>query len=87
MSYRIPFNKPCLVGNELDYVRQAVVNGHASGDGPFTDRSQKLMQDRFAARRVVDRTEKRTSCCMRGIGRDSLSGTESQRTGADGWSN
>lgn len=53
MSYRIPFNKPCLVGNELDYVRQAVVNGHASGDGPFTDRSQKLMQDRFAARRVL----------------------------------
>lgn len=53
MSYRIPFNKPCLVGNELDYVRQAVVNGHASGDGAFTDRSQKLMQDRFCARRVL----------------------------------
>lgn len=53
MSYRIPFNKPCLVGNELDYVHQAVVNGHASGDGPFTDRSQKLMQDRFTARRVL----------------------------------
>ena len=32
----------------------------------------------------VERTEKRTSCCMRGIGRDSLSGTESQRTGANG---
>lgn len=53
MSYRIPFNKPCLVGNELDYVRQAVASGHASGDGPFTDRSQTLMQDRFGARRVL----------------------------------
>ncbi len=53
MSYRIPFNKPCLVGNELDYVGQAVVSGHASGDGPFTNRSQTLMQDRFSARRVL----------------------------------
>jgi len=53
MSYRIPFNKPCLIGNELDYVRQAVASGHASGDGAFTDRSQKLMQDRFGARRVL----------------------------------
>lgn len=53
MSYRIPFNKPCLVGEELDYMRQAVVNGHASGDGPFTERSQRLMQERFSARRVL----------------------------------
>src|SRR5215207_6575794 len=28
--------------------------------------------------------EERTSCCVRGIGRDSLSGTESQEDGADG---
>ena len=32
----------------------------------------------------VDRAEKCTSCCMRGIGRDSLSGTEWQRTGTNG---
>ena len=35
------------------YVGQAVAGGHASGDGPFTRRAQKLMQERFGARRVL----------------------------------
>lgn len=50
---RIPFNKPAIVGSELIYVGQAVAGGHASGDGPFTRRAQKLMQERFGARRVL----------------------------------
>ena len=53
MKYRIPFNKPCLVGAELDYVRQAIANGHASGDGPFTERTHRLMQECFGAHRVL----------------------------------
>ena len=32
------------------------------------------------------RFENRTSCCMRGISHDALSGTESQRSGDNGWS-
>jgi len=67
MSYRIPFNKPCLVGRELDYVRQAVVNGHASGDGPFTERSHRLMQDRFGARRVLLTTSCTAALEMAGL--------------------
>ena len=35
-SYRIPFNKPCLTGKESEYMLQAVLNGHISGDGPFS---------------------------------------------------
>lgn len=35
-SYRIPFNKPSLVGNELAYISQAIGNAHISGDGQFT---------------------------------------------------
>jgi dTDP-4-amino-4,6-dideoxygalactose transaminase len=53
MSYRIPFNKPCIVGRELDYLREAVVGGHASGDGPFTAKVHQLMQERFGARRAL----------------------------------
>ena len=53
MTIHIPFNKPCIVGLELIYVGQAVAGGHASGDGPFTRRAQKLMEDRFDARRVL----------------------------------
>jgi dTDP-4-amino-4,6-dideoxygalactose transaminase len=53
MTIHIPFNKPCVVGSELIYVGQAVAGGHASGDGPFTRRAQKMMEDRFGARRML----------------------------------
>jgi dTDP-4-amino-4,6-dideoxygalactose transaminase len=53
MTINIPFNKPAIVGSELIYVGQAVAGGHASGDGPFTRRAQKLMEERFVARRVL----------------------------------
>lgn len=53
MTIDIPFNKPCVFGPELDYVAQAIANGHASGDGPFTHRAQDLLQERFAANRVL----------------------------------
>jgi len=53
VTIHIPFNKPCIVGSELIYVGQAVAGGHASGDGPFTRRAQKLMEGRFGARRML----------------------------------
>ncbi|MBL8190115.1 MAG: dTDP-4-amino-4,6-dideoxygalactose transaminase, partial [Acidobacteria bacterium] len=34
----IPFNRPSIVGKEMEYVAQAVANGHISGDGEFTKR-------------------------------------------------
>jgi dTDP-4-amino-4,6-dideoxygalactose transaminase len=40
-------------GSELIYVGQAVAGGHASGDGPFTRRAQKLMEEHFGARRIL----------------------------------
>jgi dTDP-4-amino-4,6-dideoxygalactose transaminase len=53
MTFRIPFNKPCIVGPELIYVSQAIANGHASGNGPFTRRGERLMEERFGAARVL----------------------------------
>jgi dTDP-4-amino-4,6-dideoxygalactose transaminase len=53
MTIDIPFNKPAIVGSELIFVGQAVAGGHASGDGPFTRRVQKLIEERFGARRVL----------------------------------
>ena len=53
MAIHIPFNKPSIVGAELIYVGQAVAGGHASGDGPFTRRAQKLMEERFNAKRML----------------------------------
>jgi dTDP-4-amino-4,6-dideoxygalactose transaminase len=34
--YRIPFNRPYLVGKELEYIRQAYEAGHVSGNGFYT---------------------------------------------------
>lgn len=53
MSYRIPFNKPFIVGKELYYVAQSVIGGHTSGDGPFTKKCQALMEERFNAGKVL----------------------------------
>lgn len=53
MTIRIPFNKPAVVGPELTYIGQAVSGGHASGDGPFTKRAQRMLEERFQANRVL----------------------------------
>lgn len=40
----IPFNRPILVGNEMEYMRQAVESGHISGDGAFTKKCHALLE-------------------------------------------
>jgi dTDP-4-amino-4,6-dideoxygalactose transaminase len=45
--FRIPFNKPCLSGKELLYVAEAILRGHAAGDGIFTHKCHKFFQDEF----------------------------------------
>jgi dTDP-4-amino-4,6-dideoxygalactose transaminase len=32
----VDFNRPVIVGKEFEYMKQAIENGHISGDGPFT---------------------------------------------------
>jgi dTDP-4-amino-4,6-dideoxygalactose transaminase len=44
MSFSIPFNRPCLSGNEYKYIAQAIANGHASGDGPYTRLCHELLE-------------------------------------------
>ena len=44
MSFSIPFNRPCLSGNEYKYIAEAIANGHASGDGPFTHLCQEFLE-------------------------------------------
>jgi dTDP-4-amino-4,6-dideoxygalactose transaminase len=43
MSDTIPFGKACLVGSELDYIREAALLGHLSGDGEFTRRCHQWL--------------------------------------------
>jgi len=42
---KIPFNKPHLTGNEPAYIAEAVSKGHISGDGSFTRRCHRLLED------------------------------------------
>lgn len=41
----IDFNKPCLTGNELAYITQAIENAHISGDGMFTRRCHTFLEE------------------------------------------
>ncbi|MHB8589541.1 MAG: dTDP-4-amino-4,6-dideoxygalactose transaminase [Candidatus Dormibacteraceae bacterium] len=40
----IPFNRPSLAGNELQYLQVAVASGHISGDGNFSRRCHELLE-------------------------------------------
>lgn len=40
----IPFNRPTNVGNELEYIRQAIQSSHLSGDGSFTKKSHAILE-------------------------------------------
>jgi dTDP-4-amino-4,6-dideoxygalactose transaminase len=51
--FRIPFNRPSLVGTEYGYMAQALENGHISGDGPFTRRCHALLEEALGVRRAL----------------------------------
>jgi dTDP-4-amino-4,6-dideoxygalactose transaminase len=53
MTSLIPFNRPCLAGNEYRYIAQAISNGHASGDGPFTRKCHELLEQEFGVSKVL----------------------------------
>ena len=40
----IPFNRPAIEGRELDYIAEAVRDGHISGDGTFTHRCHQFLE-------------------------------------------
>lgn len=53
MPVLLPFNRPSLVGRELEYIRQAVDSGHLSGDGQFTNKCHLWLQDRISGHALL----------------------------------
>jgi len=53
MTIRIPFNKPCLTGKELNYVADAVIRGHCAGDGTYTRRCHEFLEKALGVPRVL----------------------------------
>jgi dTDP-4-amino-4,6-dideoxygalactose transaminase len=49
----IPFNRPCLAGNEYKYIAEAIANGYASGDGAFTRRCHELLEQELHVPKVL----------------------------------
>ena len=47
METVIPFNKPFLTGKEAHYMYDAVYSGKISGNGKYTQRSQKFLKERY----------------------------------------
>jgi dTDP-4-amino-4,6-dideoxygalactose transaminase len=43
-EHRVDFNRPVPVGREIEYMAEAVANGHISGDGPFTKKVHMLLE-------------------------------------------
>lgn len=48
-----PFNKPFVTGNELNYIQEAINNGHLSGNGIFTKRCQAWLEENIGCRKAL----------------------------------
>ena len=53
VNYRVPFNKPGIIGRELHYMAETVAAGQTAGEGRFVRACEKLLEDRFDAERVL----------------------------------
>lgn len=53
MELRVDFNRPITVGNEFEYMRQALENVHISGDGPFTKKCHVLLEGELGVPKVL----------------------------------
>ena len=49
----IPFNKPHLTGKEAHYMYQAVYDGKLSGNGEFTKRCQRFMEQKYGFKKCL----------------------------------
>ncbi len=49
----IPFNIPPFIGNEINYIEEVVSQRKLSGDGPFTKKCSKWMEEMFGAKKVL----------------------------------
>jgi dTDP-4-amino-4,6-dideoxygalactose transaminase len=53
MINKIPFNKPALVGKELEYIQQAIKNWHISGDGTFTHKCNLFLEKELGVKKSL----------------------------------
>ena len=52
-NIKVPFNKPCLTGKELEYVADSVKSGSLVGNGEYTRKCEALLENAFGAKKVL----------------------------------
>lgn len=60
----IPFNVPPCTGDELEYIGQAIASRKICGDGEFTKKCSRWLEDRFNAQKVMLTTSGTTALDM-----------------------
>ena len=60
----IPFNVPPCVGEEIEYVKQAIASHKICGDGAFTKQCNAWLEERFHAQKVLLTTSGTTALDM-----------------------
>jgi dTDP-4-amino-4,6-dideoxygalactose transaminase len=53
VTYRIPFHRPYVTGEEIRNISSCLETGRLAGDGPFTKRCQEFLEHTFAAHRAL----------------------------------
>src|SRR2546423_13356179 len=51
--YKIPFNKPGLIGKESVYMADAIEKGKIGGDGTFTQKCSALLEHRLGVQKAL----------------------------------
>lgn len=52
-TFKIPFNKPYIIGNELEYIKQSVGLGKISGDGYYSRKCQEYFEKRYGFKKCL----------------------------------
>jgi len=73
---KIPFNKPYMTGKELDYIKQAHELGHLSGEGIFTQKCHRWLEENLHCKKVFLTTSGTTALEMAAILSDIQTGDE-----------
>ena len=50
---KIPFNKPPVIGNELEYIQEAISSQHICGDGTFTKKGTEWLTEQLGGENVL----------------------------------
>ena len=53
MAKKIPFNKPIIIGEELDYIAQSVNSGQISGNGLFTKKCHRKFEEKYGFKKCL----------------------------------